>query len=96
MFLPLKNLDCGFESQSVDGRLSAFLLFFRCLVYLATLDGLIPAQGVLLTVYKIHSFRISSEWEQAIQPNPSSFKSVTRRNVQETEERIMRTKDEWD
>jgi hypothetical protein len=27
-----------------------------------------PVQGVLPTVYKIHNFRINSEWEQAREP----------------------------
>jgi hypothetical protein len=32
--------------------------------------GLSPVQEVLQTVYKIHNFRINSEWEQAREPNP--------------------------
>jgi hypothetical protein len=34
-------------------------------------DGLIPVQGILPTVYKIHNFIMNSEWEQARGPNPS-------------------------
>jgi hypothetical protein len=31
----------------------------------------ITAQGLLLTVYRIHNFRINSEWKQAKKPTRS-------------------------
>jgi hypothetical protein len=33
-----------------------------------------PVQGLLLTVYMIHNFRINSEWDHSVESNPSRLK----------------------
>jgi hypothetical protein len=60
--------------------MSVYLYSVVCVVLcvgsgLAT--GSFPVQGVLPTAYKIHNFRINSEWEQAREYNPSRLKKNT-------------------
>jgi hypothetical protein len=51
-------------------------LFCVCVVLCGNglASGWSTVQGVLPTPYKIHSFIINSEWEQAREPNPSRWK----------------------
>jgi hypothetical protein len=54
-------------------RIAFEALISVCVLYCVGIGfetGSSPVQGVLETLYKNHSYRINSEWEEARQPNP--------------------------
>jgi hypothetical protein len=53
-----EHWDRGFESHSRRGYLSALFLFMLSCVGSSLATGLIPVQGVLPTVCKIHNSRL--------------------------------------
>jgi hypothetical protein len=64
------------------------MTLFCVSVFLCVASGLessrYPVQGVLLTVYKISSFRIDSEWDQAREPNPLKQKKKIYYSINES------------
>jgi hypothetical protein len=83
--------DRGFEFHPRYGCLCVFLCLC-CPVYVAALrQGWSPVQGVLRPVWKIHSFVINSEREQARGPNPSRYK----KKKSEEERHLGRRRCEW-
>jgi hypothetical protein len=70
----LKHWTRGFESHWRHECLPAFIVFVLSCVSRGLAMGWSPVEGVLQTLYKIHTVRINSELEQARGPNSSKKK----------------------
>jgi hypothetical protein len=74
-----KKLEISLVAQALESwvrmPLEAWMSVYNCSMFvLSCIDsglaaGRSPVQGILPTVYKIHSFRINSDWGQAREPS---------------------------